>query len=315
MKKKSAKKVKHSSKRNNSYLQYIFITFAIVVLVLAGKAGYQTLSSTGVLGSSVSGDTQDQENNQTPEPKDTSGPSMPGPRETPQIRPQQDALNTEINNEIRKTNIESQNNQNHAQIQTEGNKTELNSATNGTQIELKTEDNGSLSIKAKTADGSEVQMQTNSLDKINEALKENDVEIGTASANRFEITNKETKAQTNFPLSVDVETHTLSVDTPAGQKDLTVLPDQAVQNLLNQKIIDKVTETSTSTNGAQLQLVQLRLYANNPVFQVNGTDNKKLLGFIPVSVQKTALVSAQTGQLVTTNENLINKILDLLSTQ
>ncbi len=328
MKRKTVRKKKPSSFKN-PYLRYFLVVCIIFTGVLGVRLAYQSLNSSGVLGTSItapsdstdSGDNQTGDNNvqntndSSPHPSSSDSPNKVS-AENQKTDSQQ--LNAAINNEVQNMGKETQNQlqeKTNTELQVKNNQMELNSQQEGTQLQIKTENDGSVSIHAKKADGTEVQMQTDTLSKINEALQENDIQIGTTSANGFEITNKDTRAKTDFPINVNLATNTLSVDTPAGQKNLTVLPNQAVQNLLNQKIIDKVTQTSTSTNGAQLQLVQLRLYANNPVFQVNGTDNKKLLGFIPVSVQKTALVSAETGQLVTTNENLINQILDLLSTQ
>jgi len=329
MKKKTVRR-----KSSKSYGRYLVIGFVIAAVLFIAAASYQALKNANVLGTSVflakdgisgdsgSGDSggtsgggsdaskpPEQNNNtisnsnlqptrtQTPEPREI---------RTPESRVVKSQLNS-ITNPLPPQKVE---------IQTENHKSEINAAAEGTQVEIKTEDNGSLSFKAKKADGTEIQLETHALDNINEALKENDIEIGTTSARGFSITNKETKAETEFPISVNLATKTLSVDTPLGQRDLTVLPDQAVQNVLGQKIIDRVSQNSlTGTSGAQLQLVQLRLFANKPVFQVQGIDDKKLFGVLPVAVQKTTLVSAETGQLVKTNTDLINTILNFFSTQ
>lgn len=324
MKKKTVRK-KSAPHANKSYFRYVVITFVIVVLVLAGKVGYQTLTGNNVLGTSSFLAKDDAESlgssdaNKTPEPQEiknndsgTNSNSQSAEIHTPEPRelhtPEPNSIKPQLNSVI---NLPPEK----VEVQTEGNKTEINAAAPGSQVQLKTEDNGSLSVHVKKADGTEVQLETHALDQVNESLKENDIEIGTKSAGGFEITNKDTKAETEFPVSVNLASKTLSVDTPLGTKNLTVLPDQAVQNLLNQRVIDKVTQTSVSTNGAQLQLVQLRLYGNNPVFQVQGVDDKKLFGVIPVGVQKTTLVSAETGQIVNTNTDLLNTILNLLSVQ
>ncbi len=326
MKKKSVRK--KASRTSNSYTRYLIIGFVIAAILFIAVVSYQSLKNANVLGTSVflakdgiSGDSGGGSDlNKTPEPQENknSGSSVnsnsnpseihtPEPKEihTPEpklIKPQ---LNSVANAPSERV-----------EIQTEGSKVEINAAAEGTHLEIKTEDNGSVSIKAKKADGTEVQLETHALDNINEALKENDIEIGTTSARGFSITNKETKAETEFPVSVNLASRTLSVDTPLGQKELTVLPNQAVQNVLGQKIIDRVSDNSLSgTSGAQLQLIQLKLFANHPVFQVQGVDDKKFLGIVPVAIQKTTLVSAETGQVINTNTDLINTILNLLSLQ
>ena len=184
---------------------------------------------------------------------------------------------------------------------------------NNYQLEIKNE-NGQVSVTAKDTNGNEVQLRTNSLEKINEALKNSDVQVGTSSANELTIRNGNVEAKTNFPLSINPTTNTLTVTTPAGVKDVAVLPQPAVQNLIQQGVISQVTTTTTATNGAQLQQVTLGLLNNQPVFRVIGVDNKKLLGLLPVDINKTAYVSAQNGQVVQTNESFVSSLIDLLST-
>lgn len=46
-------------------------------------------------------------------------------------------------------------------------------------------------------------------------------------------------AQTNFPLIVNLETNELIVNTPHGQKTVTVLPDAAVANMLAANVLDQ----------------------------------------------------------------------------
>ena len=47
-------------------------------------------------------------------------------------------------------------------------------------------------------------------------------------------------AQTNFPLKVNLETNELIVTTPKGEKTVTVLPDQAVFNMLAANVLDQL---------------------------------------------------------------------------
>lgn len=333
MKKKTVRrKSSRTSKRSTSYNRYLIIGFVVAALLFIAAASYQTLKNANVLGTSSflakdgvesSGDgnksaevSQENKGSQTvsnqgssqevktPEVKEVHTPE-PREIETPEpriIKPQLNSI----------TNLPPQK----VEVQVEGNKMEINAAEAGSQVQLKTEDDGSLKVHVKKADGTEVEVEKNALDDINESLKEDDIEISTKSAGGFEITNKNTKAETEFPLNVNLSTKTLSVDTPLGVKNLTVLPDQAVQSVLGQKILDRISQSTPSgTDGTQLQLVQLKLFANQPVFQVQGVDNKRFLAVLPVGVQKTALVSAETGQVVRTNLDLVNSILNILSVQ
>lgn len=49
------------------------------------------------------------------------------------------------------------------------------------------------------------------------------------------------------------------------------------------------------------------------VYEIQGSKNKKLIGFIPVEIQRTAIVSAETGELIKIQEDFKNRLLDLLS--
>ena len=201
------------------------------------------------------------------------------------------------------------------QFESENGHTKLRLKQGDNKLEISNE-TGKLSIKARDANGTELELEDkNTLDKINDALKNEDVEVGTKSGNLLTIRKGEIQAQTRFPLSIDPQTNMLTVTTPAGVKNVTVLPDAAVENLLQQGIIDKVKTTTAAANGGQLKLITLGLLNNEPAFQVAGADNKKLLGLLPVSIDKTTFVSAQTGQVIKVEETLLSRLFDLLSVQ
>lgn len=187
-------------------------------------------------------------------------------------------------------------------------KTKINLGTGGVKVEVETED-GKVKIKAKKADETEVELENENeaLEDLNEELKKDDVHIGTI-AGGLVLKRGEIEAETHFPLLINLATHELTVTTPAGTKTVTVLPDQAVQNLLSRNIVDRI---ETASPGAQK--VELTEVENQPVFAVKGIDDKRLLGFIPVAVRKTAFVSVQNGAVVRTDETPLDRLLDLLS--
>lgn len=169
--------------------------------------------------------------------------------------------------------------------------------------------NGQLILNAKKADGSEVQVSTAALPSLNQALaSENQPQIDQNAQGNFVILKSGVGATTTFPLSLDVSTNQLMVTTPTGTKNVTVLPDQAVNNLITQGTITSVDQNGN--NSSQINLVEEN---GQPVFQINGVSDQKLLGIIPLTIHKTANVSAQTGQVVSQNESLGQQLLDLLS--
>ncbi|MBI2334545.1 hypothetical protein HYU96_01975 [Candidatus Daviesbacteria bacterium] len=148
--------------------------------------------------------------------------------------------------------------------------------------------NGRTTIKAETEEGEGVPEQ--------ELFK---IKIATVSS--------------NFPLQVDLNTNQLTVTTPAGTKVVTVLPDQAVQNMLAANVISRLGAPAIREATSAAQVIQLGLKNNIPVYEIPGIKQFNLLGFIPVDRPITALVSADTGELINTEQSLLTRIIDLLS--
>lgn len=171
---------------------------------------------------------------------------------------------------------------------------------------------GKLSVKARESDGTEVGLDDkDSLEKINEALKDEDLHISTSSGKRIAIKRGNTTAISTLPLSIDPATHVLTVTTPQGEKNVAVLPDVAVQNLLRDGVLTSVQNEQTQ-NGTS-QSVELTTLNNKAVFAVNGVSNKKLFGFIPVLLAKKAFISAEDGSVVQVDQTPVTAILNALS--
>lgn len=179
--------------------------------------------------------------------------------------------------------------------------------------------NGRMIIKAENEANEEVLLGEQELFKIEERLDKNTVKVATGSGNSFVFARGNMAAKTNFPLSVDLATNALAVTTPAGIKTVTILPDQAVNNMLAANVIDKlgtaaVTEAArTGTLTGVSGIVDLALRNHVPVYEINGLSDQKLLGFIPVAIPQKVVVSAETGELVAAEKTPLNTLLDLLS--
>lgn len=161
--------------------------------------------------------------------------------------------------------------------------------------------------------------QENSGNTENEAaneLEKEGIKIATEGGQPIFARNR-IAARVNFPLSVDPLTNSLIVTTPAGQKTVTVLPDKAVQNMLNNGIISQVASPSaneeTKNLGSLNGMVDLEDRNNEMVYKVPGVKTSKIFGLIPVSMPVTAYVSAQTGNLVTKEQSLLANLIQLLS--
>lgn len=175
------------------------------------------------------------------------------------------------------------------------------------EVQISSED-GHFSIKAKSENGTEIQLENDSLSKINQELESEDIEISTDSAG-FHIRHGKFEAQTHFPLSINPTTNKLTITTPGGTKTVAVLPDQAVNNLINLKFITVVASNSADTG------IDLTEFKNQPAFEVQGKSIQKLFGFFPIGIDKTGIVSAETGQVLQVNQSLLSRIFDLLSVE
>lgn len=310
------------SKKNSFYSSFGFrlllLTTVIALSLLGVKnfvSGYDSnnvLGTTTFLaykgsdfsGSSSENEVRTDENRSTPEPTEVEDQDE-DENEVEKIEP------TEIPEQEQTTSQFSLNNLRELQVRTEANKTKIRLDSRGGSFELENED-GKLKIKAKEKDGREFELESETIDDINDALEEEGIRVATAAGNTIRIRRGLFEAETHFPLSINPTTNTLTVTTPAGTKDVAVLPDQAVANLLRYKLIDRIASGSASENPTG---IKLGLLGNNPVFQVLGSDDQKLFGFIRVSIQKTSFVSAEDGQVVKVDQTFINRLLDLFSVQ
>lgn len=241
---------------------------------------------------------------------------------------------------ITKTKTESESQGTKIKTETEGDKQETEIETaDGQKIKTKIEDdgttkvelehgplklkyvfeNGRLTLKAENESGEEVELdddeETEVEDEIENELEEDGIKIATDSGKPL-ITKNNIGALTDFPLSIDVGTNQLIVTTPQGQKIVTVLPDEAVQNLLATNIINKI-ESLQDDQGNQLETlggtIKLEIRNDEIVYRVKGTKTHKLAGFIPISTDATAFVSAQTGNLVAKEQSVLAGFIDRIS--
>ena len=177
-------------------------------------------------------------------------------------------------------------------------------------------ENGKLVVKAQAENGAEIEVddpQVNLIKaQLENQLKENGIEIGSDSS-KLVIGKNKIKAKTNFPLSVDPETNQLIVTTPKGQKIVTVLPDQAIQNMLSKKVLSEVDLGEKGETSSDESEIELENREDQVVYKIKGKKEHKLIGFIPVKTETTAYVSAENGEVVAKDESLLSKLIDYIS--
>lgn len=164
--------------------------------------------------------------------------------------------------------------------------------------------------------GSEEEMRLKEKSKEEELLRirekedKNEIRVGS-DRGRFVIKRNRVGAVSDFPLSVDLSTNTLSVTTPAGEKQVTILPDQAVANMLSRNVIDKITGDTGEDFAAKVKVAQTD--EGILTYELAGEKQERLFGLVPLKFKKTAVVSAETGELVETKQTFRDRILEFIS--
>ena len=182
---------------------------------------------------------------------------------------------------------------------------------------------------------SELEIETES------ASESGKFKIKTHGVNLF-IEQEKFSAKTNYPLSIDSETNKLYVTTPKGTRLVTVLPDQAIANMLRRGVLDIIdndkdasdsaTPTPEATNSAspspttestfsaipleEEPSIQLVLDDNDDlVYKIVGQKNKKFFGVLPIKIEKEVIISAETGEVISQDAiGFFGQFLDWLST-
>lgn len=223
--------------------------------------------------------------------------------------------------------------------ETEGLKQETEMETkDGQKIKTKIEDDGTLKVEVENKSlkikyqvvngevvkvvenekGERVELKDEDLGKLDDVaedtLNDDDVKLVPTTENQLAVTQNEVAAVTKFPLSVDVSTNSLVVTTPAGQKIVTVLPEQAIKNLLATGILNKVETSSADAEalGVSSSVVNLEMRNKDAVYKIRGTKNHKLFGIIPVTTPVTAFVSVENGN-TNTQQSVLATVVDILS--
>lgn len=179
------------------------------------------------------------------------------------------------------------------------------------EFEIKTKEN-------LQSPGYQIQIKNNinTLTQINQSLGNPNLQIIPNSTNGLTIKSGNVQAETNLPISLDPITKSLAVTTPNGTKDLTILPDQAVQNVLDKNILSSVLSSAnqmTPNVASANKTIALTNINNQPAFAIQGISNSKLLGIFPVAFPKTVYVSAQNGKVLQTQESFVNQLLQSIS--
>jgi hypothetical protein len=174
--------------------------------------------------------------------------------------------------------------------------------------------NGNVIKRAEDEEGKNIDLDAKELDvleqEVADDLEGSGIKIETGDTGKISFAKNNIAATTNFPLAIDLGTNQLVVTTPAGQKIVAVLPDDAVQNMLATGVINALDDTPIGTDAG---VVEFTVENDEPVYKIAGLKKFKMLGFIPVTQPITAIVSSETGKEIKTEKPFFTTLVDLLS--
>ncbi|MBI4067625.1 hypothetical protein HY407_04530 [Candidatus Gottesmanbacteria bacterium] len=349
MKKSKHHKVSHRRQirhyQHINFLKFVFSLVGLSMLLVITKVGYLSLENSPILGTYIvkggddssgsgssggsdqesnSGSSDDSDSNSGSDGTSGSGSNNSGSgnggieptkvetRTSSGVRTTIEIKDDEEREEIRLSETE------RIRVRTKDDRTRIDITSNGVKVRLEYRDDRVI-VKAEQEDGTEVELEDETLLKIDDRLAQSQIKVATGGANKLLIARGTTGALTDFPLSIDLATNTLIVNTPAGQKEVAILPDQAVQNILAAGVISRlggqtiVNEVLNSNLTSVSDVIKLGESNGIPVYEIQGISDQKLLGFIPIPINKTTIVSAETGEILETEQPLIDRILDLVA--
>lgn len=167
---------------------------------------------------------------------------------------------------------------------------------------------GQLALVSQDSQGSQVAIEEVDLRRTETAvlnrLEKRGIALSLTSDNKLAVRNNEVTAVTDLPIMVDVETKTLMISTPSGPKPVTVLPDKALENILDLGVIASVNTQ---------EIPKIEYLGGELAYRFGGIKKYKMFGFYEVTVPTSIVVSAETGEVVSSDQPLVTKIVRLIS--
>lgn len=336
MRRRRTKTLSHGRKRRYTpslSLSLFALVLGLLAVVLLSKVVMVSIDESSILGTTVyfakgedsngssgsSTSSNDDSNNDSGSGSGSSGSGSNGvkseTRSESGVRTETETKKDESRTEVRLSETE------RIRTRTKDGRTRIDITSGDVKVRLEQRDDRIIVKAEREGEGATeaAELEDETILKIEERLGKSGIKVATAGANQFVIQRGGTGALTQFPLSIDLVTNTLTVNTPSGQKPVAVLPDQAVQNLIAANVVSRlggqeiVNQVQNNNLSSISQLVTLGEQNNIPVYQINGISDQRLLGFIPVEIPKTVTVSAETGQVISTQQSFVGSLIDVFS--
>jgi len=184
----------------------------------------------------------------------------------------------------------------------------------GKDFKLKYElHNGKFEARAEDENGDAVDIPKDASreleDSIETELEEEGIEVDSTS-DKPSIMKNGVRARSEFPLAINPLTKVLTVTTPQGEKEVSVLPDEAMKHLKETGVLDEFEAPNAGTASEDSELIT---YKEKMAYKIKGKKRHRVLGFIPVNVDVTSYVSAETGEPLDKEQSLYSSIISSLS--
>lgn len=121
--------------------------------------------------------------------------------------------------------------------------------------------------------------------------------VNPAGSGQVSLNQGQTQAATSLPVAVDSQSHSVSVVSPEGQKNVTVLPEDAVDQVVSKGLM---SQEATSAKPA----TQIQVDKNQAVYQIAGDKQLNLLNVVKFNVPVKVEMSAQTGRVLNFTINI-----------
>lgn len=122
--------------------------------------------------------------------------------------------------------------------------------------------------------------------------------------NSFSLMQKGIKALTEFPLSVNPKTAKIMIETPTGEKYLSILPYEAAETTLRTKWISKILNS-------QIKIIE---EDREMQYQISGERVFNLLNIYEYSVPVEVRLSTSTGEVLSVKAPIWYKVIGFLLT-
>jgi len=207
------------------------------------------------------------------------------------------------------------------EVRAENQKESVNLVEPGTSLKIE-QTNGKFTIRARKADGEEIKLDNEDVINIQSLFLPESVgevpEIDLVNDRIYILKYKNTIAETFIPLQSLLSE--VSANSNYGEKNITFMPNEAVETLVDKKIISGTKDISLVLDEdgevkAINRKVRLITVDRKLAYEIEGVKKEYFLGFsfLPIDINKKVTISEEDKEVLKVELSLKEKIKDFLS--